>query len=147
MIAQRSAMKRTQRAAPAEDCAVAKGTILVMDDEETIREVLGAMLAAGGYGVVFARDGVEAIELYRRAHASGRPFAGVIMDLKIPGGMGGREAIKHLLEIDPDVRAVVSSGYSQDPILADFKEHGFCGVLSKPFRAAQLFDVLSAVLA
>ncbi len=122
-----------------------KGTVLVMDDEESIRDVLAAMLQCEGYGVAFATDGAQAVELYREAYEAGDPYSAVIMDLTIPGGMGGKDAITRLVEIDPDVRAIVSSGYSQDPVIARFREYGFKGVLSKPFRLEELEDVLAQV--
>ena len=123
-----------------------KGSLLVMDDEETIREVLGAMLEAVGYTVAFAKDGAEAVRVYRAAAESGRHFSGVIMDLTIPGGMGGAEAVQLIRAFDPAVRAVVTSGYSQDPVVDAYEEYGFVGVLTKPFRIAELEDVLSRVI-
>jgi len=113
-----------------------------MDDEEMILEVAGEMLEHLGYEVAFAKDGNEAVELYRQAKEAGNPFAAVIMDLTIPGGMGGREAIKRFMELDPNVKAIVSSGYSTDPIMADFKKYGFCGVVTKPFKIKELSEVL-----
>lgn len=99
---------------------IGKGRILVMDDDHAVREVTGAVLSRIGYEVEFARDGGEAIELYREARGSSKPFNAVIMDLTIPGGMGGREAIKRLLEIDPEIKAIVSSGYSNDPVISEY---------------------------
>jgi len=122
------------------------GRILLMDDEEIVRKVTGEILKVLGYEVECARDGAEAIRLYTRAMESGRPFDAVIMDLIIPGGMGGRETIKQLRELDPNVKAIVSSGYSQDPILADFAAYGFCEVLAKPFSSSTLSGVLYKVL-
>ena len=75
-----------------------------------------------------------------------QPFDAVIMDLTIPGGMGGKEAIKRLLEIDPEVKAIVSSGYSNDPIMADFKKYGFCGVVAKPYTLEELGEALSVLI-
>jgi CheY-like chemotaxis protein len=96
--------------------------------------------------VEFAQDGAEAITLYAKAMESGRPFDAVIMDLTIPGGIGGREAIQKLRELDPNVKAIVSSGYSQDPILADFAAYGFRAALAKPFSSSTLSSVLYKVL-
>lgn len=123
-----------------------RGRVLIMDDEEMVRGVAGRLLNHFGYEVTFARDGVEAIDLYARAGESGCPFDVVLMDLTIPGGMGGREAIVRLRELNPDVKAIASSGYSNDPIMADFRAYGFSGVLSKPYRSAEMAKVLAEVL-
>jgi two-component system, cell cycle sensor histidine kinase and response regulator CckA len=123
-----------------------KGKILVMDDEAMVREVLGMMLPALGYEAEFAKDGVEAIELFSQAQGSADPFAAVILDLTVPGGMGGKEAMERLLEIDPQVKAIVSSGYFDDPIMANFQKYGFAGVIAKPYRVAELGKVLNKVL-
>lgn len=102
-----------------------KGRILAMDDEEMIRELLSKTLSLAGYEVELTADGAEAIEAYRKAREAGQTFDAVIMDLTIPGGVGGKEAIKKLLEIDPGAKVIVSSGYSTDPIMADCKKYGF----------------------
>ncbi|HYQ47961.1 MAG TPA: PAS domain S-box protein [Thermodesulfovibrionales bacterium] len=128
------------------DYVQGQGRILLMDDEEIVRTVTGEMLKAFGYEVAFAADGIEAIRLYTEAKETGAPFDAVIMDLTVPGGMGGKEAVLKLREIDPDVRAIVSSGYSQDPILADFRKYGFSEVLKKPFSGSLLSKVLHKVL-
>ncbi len=122
------------------------GRILVMDDEEMLRNFVGELLDLLGYDVNFAADGQETLDAYCRARQEGTPFDCVLMDLTIPGGMGGREAIQKLLEIDPSVKAVVSSGYSDDPVMADFKNYGFCGVVAKPYDAEQLSEVLHRVI-
>ncbi len=122
------------------------GRVLVMDDEPLIRELAETMLQHLGYQVELARDGAEAIRLYRRAMEDGHPFDAVIMDLTIPGGLGGKDTIKQLKAIDPGVRAIVSSGYSHDPVMAKFREHGFCGVMGKPYRVEELAKVLHDVL-
>ena len=122
------------------------GKILVMDDEEFIRNTAGEMLATVGYTVGYADDGAEAIDLYIRARESGEPYDLIIMDLTIPGGMGGVEAIQKLLEIAPDAKAIVSSGYANGPIMADFKEYGFKGVIAKPYRADELCKVVQNVI-
>jgi CheY-like chemotaxis protein len=121
---------------------VGTGKILVMDDEEMVREVLGGMLALLGYEAEFARDGGEAIEMFVQAQGSGQAFAAVILDLTVPGGMGGKETMARLREIDPQVKAVVSSGYSDDPIMADFQKYGFSGVIAKPYRISELGKIL-----
>jgi len=119
-----------------------KGKILVMDDEKAIRDLSAEMLESIGYEVALARDGAEAIEIYKLAKDSGNPFNVVIMDLTVPGGMGGREAVEKLREIDPGVKAVVSSGYTNDPVMVDFKKYGFSGVIAKPYKFAELSEVL-----
>ncbi len=123
-----------------------KGKILVMDDEECIRDLMRDLLAHIGYAVCLVKDGYEAVAEYQRAKDAGKPFDAVIMDLTVPGGMGGREAIQRLLKIDPDVLAIVSSGYSDDPVLADFKSYGFAGVLSKPYTSDAVMDLLESVM-
>jgi PAS domain S-box-containing protein len=122
------------------------GKILVMDDEAIVRDVTGQILKHLGYDVEFAGDGSEAIELYRKAKESGKPFDLVIMDLTVPGGMGGKEAIRRLIEIDPDVRAIVSSGYADNLVMSDFRQYGFKGVVAKPYKIQQLALVLQNVL-
>jgi CheY-like chemotaxis protein len=120
--------------------------ILVMDDEEIIREVAGEMLRHFGYEVEFAENGVEALEKYVNAMKSGISFDAVIMDLTIPGGMGGKEAVKKLIEIDPDVKAIVSSGYSSDPVITNFRQHGFAGIITKPYQVSELNEQIKNVL-
>ncbi len=122
------------------------GRILVMDDEEVVRKVATAILKHIGYEVESAEDGAEAVEMYKQALESRRPFDAVIMDLTIPGGMGGKEAIKELIKIDPKVRAIVSSGYSNDPIMSNFKEYGFAGTIMKPYQIAELSEHISNVI-
>jgi two-component system cell cycle sensor histidine kinase/response regulator CckA len=122
------------------------GRILVMDDEVALKKMIGRMLQKLGYESEFAKDGAEAIEMYKAAMKSGMPYDAVILDLTIPGGMGGKEAIKKLLKIDPEVKAIVSSGYSDDPVLANFQEYGFKGMMPKPFETLSLGKVLHEVL-
>ncbi|MBI3600175.1 MAG: response regulator [Nitrospinae bacterium] len=122
-----------------------KRRILVMDDEEVVRDVAGKMLERIGYEVDFAKDGIEAIELYKKAMETKRPYNAVIMDLTIPGGMGGKEAIKRLKEIDPSVKAIVSSGYSNDDVMAEFREYGFSGVVAKPYSLKELGEIVEKV--
>jgi PAS domain S-box-containing protein len=125
---------------------VGTGKILVMDDEDMVREVLGRLLARLGYEAEFAKDGGEAIEMFTQAQGSGQAFAAVILDLTVPGGMGGKETMAGLLEIDPQVKAIVSSGYSDDPIMADFQKYGFSGVIAKPYRISELGMILNQVI-
>ncbi len=123
-----------------------KGKILVMDDEQMVREMLAEMLSCIGYEVELAPDGDEAIEAYRSAQKSGHIFDAVIMDLTIPGGMGGQEAIKKLRTIDPGIKAIVSSGYSHDPVMSEFKQYGFDAVLAKPYQIKELSETLYTVI-
>ncbi len=120
--------------------------VLLMDDEESILEVMSQMLRRRGFEVACARDGREAIAVYRDGLESGACFDAVVMDLSIPGGMGGREAIHQLLEIDPGVRALVSSGHANDPVMVRPAEHGFVGVLPKPYSIAELVSALERAL-
>jgi CheY-like chemotaxis protein len=123
-----------------------KGCILLMDDEECILEATGEILHYLGYTVVTARDGREAVDTYKKALTSCQPFDVVIMDLTIPGGMGGKETLHHLLEIDPDVKAIVSSGYSDNPVTAQYKEYGFSGAVTKPYTVRELSETLHRIL-
>ncbi len=104
------------------------------------------MLRYMGYEVGYATDGVEAIHLYKNAKELGQPFNVVIMDLTIPGGMGGKEAIKRLIELDPEVKAIVSSGYSSDPVLAMYEQYGFREAMAKPYRIEDLKQVLEKLI-
>lgn len=122
------------------------GRILIMDDEEQIRDLAGELLCLLGYEVDTARDGEEAIELLRSAKAAGRLYDAAILDVTIPGGMGGREVIRRLAAIDPDIKGIVSSGYSHDPIMADYERYGFTGVIPKPYNARRLSEILRTVI-
>ena len=122
------------------------GKVLVMDDEKIVRDICGEMLRSLGYVSDFAINGAEAVKMYQQALRKGEPYHAVIMDLTIPGGMGGREAIRELHGLDPDVRAIVSSGYSNDPIMAGYKEYGFRGVIIKPYSIDLFSKTLREVL-
>ncbi len=123
-----------------------RGTILVMDDEQSVRETVGMMLRRLGYGVTLVEDGAKAVERYQESIQSNNPFDAVILDLTVRGGMGGKEAIARLREIDPGVRAIVSSGYANDPVMADYAQYGFAGVVAKPFLLKDLSASIAAVL-
>jgi CheY-like chemotaxis protein len=125
---------------------VSGGALLVMDDEEMIRTLASAMLTHLGYRVATCEDGAQAVARYLAAQQAGVPFAAVLMDLTIPGGMGGREAAEHILALDPDACLIVSSGYSTDPVMADYRRYGFNGAVKKPYSMAELRDELSLVL-
>jgi two-component system, cell cycle sensor histidine kinase and response regulator CckA len=127
-------------AAPSEPRAA--GAILVMDDEETIRELAVDMLQYLGFDVITCRTGEEAVQLYQEADASGHPFFAAIMDLTVPAGMGGKEAAQQILSQDPDARLIVSSGYSNDPVVARYKEFGFCAAVVKPYRPEEIREAL-----
>jgi PAS domain S-box-containing protein len=120
----------------------AGGKVLVMDDEEIIRKMLSNMLKLAGYEAELTGDGAEALERYAQTMKSGKPFDAVIMDLTVPGGMGGKEAIKKLLHLDPDARVIVSSGYATDPIMSEYKKYGFSAVIAKPYSVKQLEETL-----
>jgi len=124
-----------------------QGRILVMDDEPAVRTVLGRILRQMGYDAELAPDGESAMELYLKAKHEGRRFDAVILDLTIRGAMGGKDAVRALLAIDPAVRVVVMSGHNEDEAMLDYARHGFKGALSKPFNREALLDVLERALA
>ena len=119
---------------------------MVMDDDEDVVQVATLLLESLGFEVESARDGHAAAAVYQRAIDEGRRFEVVIMDLTIRGGLGGHEALDLLREIDPEVRAIVSSGYSTSAIMSDYRSYGFAGVLAKPYRISELEVVLNTVL-
>lgn len=120
--------------------------ILVMDDEESVRLILSRILQKAGYQVVVTPDGSEAIEQYIEARKAGEPFDVVIMDLTVPGGMGGKETMEKLSAIDPEVQGIVSSGYANDPIMADCKKYGFVAVAPKPYSATDIVRTVEDVV-
>ena len=122
------------------------GKILIMDDDQMVIQVASEMLRLMGYESAPAGDGAEAIALYQKAQSENSFFDAVILDLTIPGGMGGKETIKKLLEIDPNVKAIVSSGYANDPIMADYANFGFRSVVAKPYTMQKFKEVLLSVL-
>ena len=123
-----------------------EGRILVLDDEARIRQLVGDLLSRLGYDWECVADGHEALQAYRRARIEGRAFDAVIMDLTVPGGMGGQEAAARILELDPEARTIVCSGYSDDPVMAQFRDYGFRGVVAKPYDIAELSRVLAQVI-
>jgi CheY-like chemotaxis protein len=135
---QASAQDAAQQAIP-----TGAGRILVMDDEEAVRELAAILLGDLGYTVEMAVDGEEAVARYRDAMAAGEPFAAVILDLTIRGAMGGIETIAVLRALDPGVRAVVCSGYSADPVMAQYREYGFCAVVVKPYDVGELAEAVA----
>ena len=119
------------------------GRILVMDDEKMIRDLAGGILKHLGYEVEFSENGAEAIEVYKEAMESGEPFDAVVLDLTVRGGMGGKDAIRRLLEIDPEVIGIVSSGYSDNAVMTDFKKYGFRGVVAKPYSVREMSEMIA----
>ena len=117
-----------------------------MDDEDVVRDSVGEMLAALGQDVEFSHDGTSAVEKYRSAREAGSPFDFVILDATVRGGMGGEETVNKLKEIDPGVVAVISSGYSDDALLANYGVHGFKAFLPKPYSLDSLQSVLGSLM-
>jgi CheY-like chemotaxis protein len=122
------------------------GRILVMDDEEMIINMAERILARLGYETAFARNGSEAVALYEEALKTEQPFDAVVLDLTVRGGMGGEEAMRHLLKIDPQVKVIVSSGYSDSPVMQDYKQYGFSAAAGKPYSLLELSQALDRVL-
>ncbi|MCL4456688.1 MAG: ATP-binding protein [Nitrospirae bacterium] len=123
-----------------------RGNILVMDDDKNILEFTGDILRHLGYSVELARDGGEMIEIYESAMRAGQPFDAVVIDLTVAGGMGGKEAIQELMRLDPSVKAIVVSAYFNDPVLADFRQYGFCGAFVKPYKVEDLNKELRNII-
>ncbi len=122
------------------------GKILVMDDEIMLRNVTQKMLTQMGHETTLAQDGHEAIQLFQEAQDKGSPIDIVIMDLTIPGGMGGQKTIQEILKINPAAKVIVSSGYANDPIVANYQEYGFCGSIAKPYSLQALQKVIQQFL-
>jgi two-component system cell cycle sensor histidine kinase/response regulator CckA len=137
---------QARQPAPTAASSERKGRVLVMDDEEIILKIAGQLIKALGHDVELAANGTEAIGKYTQAQASGVPFDVVILDLTIRGGMGGLETAKRLLETDPNVKAVVSSGYSNDVSISNYQAQGFKAILKKPYNVAELKAVLNSLL-
>ncbi|MBW2575601.1 MAG: PAS domain S-box protein [Deltaproteobacteria bacterium] len=126
--------------------SIRTGRILVMDDEDSIRNLSKQRLSRLDYESELAKDGAQAIELYKKSMDFGQPFDAVILDLTVKGGMGGKDTVKALLKIDPQVKAIVSSGYSNDPVMTDFKAYGFTGALPKPNTKKELIEALNKII-
>ncbi len=124
----------------------AKGKVLFMDDEQIIIDMTRDVLKFLDYEVMFAEDGLAAIDLYKKEKSAGVPFDVVILDLTIPSGLGGKETIKELRKLDPGVKAIVSSGYTDDPAVHDFLGYGFSEKLTKPYSIHDLKRVLEKVM-
>lgn len=122
-----------------------RAKVLVMDDEEIVQKIMEQMLEHLGHEVLLSADGKEAVEIFMQQHESDRPVDIVIMDLTIPGGMGGKEAVNEILKFDPEAKVIVSSGYSNDPILANYERYGFKAAISKPFSLAEIKKTLQTI--
>ncbi len=122
------------------------GRVLLVDDDDALRRSIATALNRLGYEVQTAEEGAEGIRIYQEARSSGRPVDVVVMDLTIPGGMGGQEAAQELLRVDPEAKLIASSGYSTDPVMSDFRAYGFRAVISKPYRLEDLGETLRRVL-
>ncbi len=138
--------QEVEQMASAREYQRGQGNILVMDDDEIVLSLVADLLGHLGYTASQAKNGEEAIEMYTAAMRRGKPFDAVILDLTIRGGMGGKEAVREIRKIDPGVKAIVSSGYSQDPVMASFAEHGFSAVVAKPYRGEMLASTLKSLL-
>jgi CheY-like chemotaxis protein len=123
-----------------------KKKILVMDDEDMVGEIACQMLQFLGFDGVWVANGAEAIQEYGKQKEAGQAYSAIIMDLTIPGGMGGREAITEILAIDPTAKVFVSSGYANDPIMVNYQTYGFSGVIAKPFDIAAVRRLLDTIL-
>jgi CheY-like chemotaxis protein len=123
-----------------------KGKVLLMDDEQIIIDVTLEVLRFLDYEGMFARDGTAALELYKHEKEAGVPFDLAILDLSVPDGLGGKDAIALLKAYDPAVKAIVSSGYSNDPVVLDFEQYGFSGKLSKPYKISDLKEILEQLI-
>jgi CheY-like chemotaxis protein len=124
----------------------AKGKVLLMDDEQIILDVTNEVLHFLGYEVMFARDGEAAIDLYLKEKSGGKPFDAVILDLSVPEGMGGKETIQKMRSIDPKIKAIISSGYSNDPVVQEYAHYGFSGRLTKPYKINDMKNILEEVI-
>lgn len=138
--------KEIRRTKNTESIQKGTGNILVMDDKNSVLNVVGDMLSFLGYTATFATEGEKAITAYKAAKEKGEPFTAVILDLTIPGGMGGRETVKELLKVDPGAKVIVSSGYSEVHVISEFNYYGFKDMITKPYKLKELSDVIYRVI-
>ncbi|MFW2367053.1 MAG: ATP-binding protein, partial [Desulforhopalus sp.] len=131
---------------PGKTMTSSKAKILVMDDEEIVRNVAREMLCQLGHSVTLSTDGNQAVQLYQDSVEVGKIFDIVIMDLTVPGGMGGEEAVQKILRINPTAKVIATSGYSNNQIMADCKTAGFCSAIAKPYQLQELSNVLNHIL-
>jgi CheY-like chemotaxis protein len=131
---------------PITETITGTGRVLVVDDEEAIRALVEFTLTRLGYKVMQAASALEGVNIYREKFEAGERFDAVILDLTLPGGMGGKEALKKLIEIDPTVNAIVSSGYATDATMSRYQDFGFRGVIAKPYEAAELGKIVHDVI-
>jgi len=122
------------------------GRVLLMDDDFTIYEVASHMLDIYGFKVDWVDTGEKAIEKYKESLAKSSPYDVIIMDLTVPGSMGGVQAVREILEINPHAKVIVSSGYSNDPVMSHYKEYGFRGVIAKPYKIEEIIKVINEVI-
>ena len=132
--------------APTAGTGLGTGRILIVDDEEAIRALVEFTLTRLGYQVSQAENAADGVNLYREKLEAGERFDAVILDLTLPGGMGGKEALKKLIEIDPTVNAIVSSGYATDATMSRYQDFGFRGVIAKPYEASELGRIVHNVI-
>ena len=118
-----------------------------MDDQKMVRDAVATMLSVLGYECEATHDGAIAVDRYVEARKNGRPFDAVILDLTVPGGLGGADTLSQLLEIDPDVRAIAASGYADDDVMANYLDYGFRAVIAKPFELELLQEVVQQAMA
>jgi CheY-like chemotaxis protein len=123
-----------------------KGKILVMDDNQSLNRVMKRILTSVGYEVEFAGTGEQAIDLYKKAGKALKPFDAVIMDLSIPGGLGGEQAVGMLLEIDPAAKVIAASGNSNNPVMSEFAKYGFRAAVTKPFAINEISELLQSLI-
>lgn len=136
----------TSPASPDKETVQPHGKIMVMDDDEMVRTIAEAMLMHLGYESELAADGEEAVGLYQKALPTGTEADLIIMDLAIPGGMGGEVAVKEILALNPEAKVLVSSGYTDDPIMADYTAYGFCGAIAKPYQIQEFYTTIQKIL-